>query len=93
MTIVEFLGQDGVLAALGIGIVIGLMISKVIKMPPAKDNTAITAAVDMNRSAVPAYKPMSVAVPVLQQAYPANNYSMMVAAITAAVNEYRKNYN
>lgn len=84
MTIVEMLGQSGVLSLLGMGIVFGFLIIMVVTitlmgkivgaLSPDKGTTAPAAGAKTS-SAAPAS---------------AGNNAQVTAAIAAAVNEYRK---
>jgi oxaloacetate decarboxylase gamma subunit len=83
MTIVEMLGQSGVLTLLGMGIVFGFLVILIISVTLAGK---IIQALGLNRDAGASPRPAASAKPAA-----AVNAAGVTAAISAAVTEYRRN--
>jgi oxaloacetate decarboxylase gamma subunit len=81
MTIVEMLGQSGVLTLLGMGVVFGFLVIMVITINLAGK---VVHALGLDKDTAAGVKTGS--------AVPANtgNNAQVTAAVSAAVNEYRK---
>jgi len=84
MTFSDIIGQGGFLAVFGMGIVVGYLFSMVFG-PVAKER-ASAAGRDVNAPALASAES-------IPQPVNAGENKNVVAAITAAVNEYRKNNN
>jgi oxaloacetate decarboxylase gamma subunit len=84
MTIVEMLEQSGVLTLLGMGIVFGFLVIMIITITLAGK---VIHALGMDKEDAPASSGGAKAVP----AAGAGNNAAVTAAISAAVNQYRKN--
>ena len=82
MAVTELLGYSGVLAVFGLGVVVGFLLSMVFRVP-AGGKAASARGADKEAGPVPAGA--------FSQAGRSAGNSGVVAAITAAVNEYRKN--
>jgi oxaloacetate decarboxylase gamma subunit len=83
MTILEMLGQSGVLTLLGMSVVFGFLAIMIICVTlTGKFIHAIGADKDLNRSEAPAALPVSDAAPA----------GAVTAAIVAAVAEYQKDH-
>ena len=79
MTILDMLGQSGTLTLLGMGVVFGFLIIMVIVI-------SCVGKIIKNMSLERELKPVVSAAP-----RPAGNNDAVTAAISAAVNQYRKN--
>jgi len=79
MTILDMLGQSGTLTLLGMGVVFGFLIIMVIVI-------SCVGKIIKNMSLEKEIKPAISAAP-----RPAGNNDAVTAAISAAVNQYRKN--
>jgi oxaloacetate decarboxylase gamma subunit len=78
MTIMEMLAQSGVLTVLGMGVVFGFLIIMIIAI------STVGKIIQSISKDQPAIAPAGVAAP------PTGNDAPVTAAISAAVNEYRK---
>ena len=81
MTIVEMLGQSGVLTLLGMAVVFGFLVTMVLVISVV--GKIINAGIDPEAIAVPAGTTR-------QAVSITGNDTQVTAAITAAVNEYRR---
>ena len=79
MTILEMLGQSGILSLLGMGIVFGFLIIMIIAI------TVVGKAIQSLTKDQPAVTSTGAATPAAS-----GNNASVTAAISAAVNEYRK---
>ena len=79
MTIMEMLGQSGVLSVLGMGIVFGFLIIMIITV------TLVGKVIQSLTKDQPAVAPTGTAAPTASA-----NDASVTAAISVAVNEYRK---
>ena len=84
MTIMEMLGQSGVLTLLGMGIVFSFLIILVIVI--SQVGRFISSREPDNTTAVPAVQP------VVSAPASVENGAQVIAAISTAVNEYRKSH-
>ena len=84
MTIMEMLGQSGVLTLLGMGVVFGFLIILVIVISLV--GRFISSREPVNTTAVPATQTA------LSAPASAGNDAQITAAISAAINEYRKSH-
>lgn len=84
MTIVEMLGQSGVLSLLGMGIVFGFLIIMVVTITLMGK---IVGALSPDKGAT---APAGTTAPAAGAKASAGNNAQITAAIAAAVNEYRK---
>jgi len=82
MTILEMLGQSGILSLLGMGIVFGFLIIMIIAI------TLVGKVIQSLTKDQPAVTSTGAAAPVASSA--SGNNAPVTAAISAAVNEYRK---
>lgn len=84
MAVTELLGYNGVLAVFGMGVIVGFLLSMTFRSS-AGSKAASTRGADTSAGPVPAGKAA------FSGAGGSANMPGVVAAITAAVNEYRKN--